>query len=782
MFPGVHYIVYRRLKFRTLSPLIPPWIPVSHARSSVKHWRKTLQRDHVTSEIRIKPLRRDNCCLAKNLAPCCGVPMRFQNERRISDPCDCLADSQGVPRMSQTQGSLRRPRTVRRRALPRADYGLIVFRCKTCLQRQTPCIYRQLVRQRRKRSEIERDELLRQASGTKRLSQRRALSSVSNFSRSVSATHMASPSCEMQLYYGPTSYFSLMQHIYSDLVSHPAAYRGPTQEVEEASAGLDLFSFRRVFFGTPEKSEAVDASNRGDMSFTFLPDGLARFFLARFLSTLHQVIPYRTQADLEGSLDRLYSPVPDNHLDPSSQATVLISLAIASLGTEHFAWADILYERAKACLVPYDDVVNIQAVQISHMMISRPNAAFLLLETASRKAVAAGLHKEGSHNDTQSPEIIEARRITFWSLYVYETCVPFLSFSLVAPNLGNFDRWFCFHTGRPNSLFSKDISIELPRDPFVRLLAHLSKTISRSTDEIYGQCHESLLHMWRVARSIEKDTRSHEAQFQQVFGFGIDAEIKTGAIGVRQTVFTSLYYHTLLLTFRPFLMFRGHWQREMQVLTKKSTHGDPPHSETPSWLNEACNYAINAARKSIHHLSESSRVNELVRELRYHGYFMSSSAFTLIFDLMHDPSVANAHLPWIYASLHTMTTMRHGDPIMSSISAIQTTLRNINPSYEWVPPSRNNGQSYSQPEGISATESSQDTNYSAEMSLAADSLTEPTLSTPQLDVSDLQTPDLSLSAGSADDLFDFTQSGLGWDLDFSTMDLETFFSINEFSN
>ena len=34
------------------------------------------------------------------------------------------------------------------------------------------------------------------------------------------------------------------------------------------------------------------------------------------------------------------------------------------------------------------------------------------------------------------------------------------------------------------------------------------------------------------------------------------------------------------------------------------------------------------------------------------------------------------------------------------------------------------------------------------------------------------------SVGSGEDLLDFTQSDMGWDFDFSTMDLEAFFSIN----
>lgn len=38
-------------------------------------------------------------------------------------------------------------------------------------------------------------------------------------------------------------------------------------------------------------------------------------------------------------------------------------------------------------------------------------------------------------------------------------------------------------------------------------------------------------------------------------------------------------------------------------------------------------------------------------------------------------------------------------------------------------------------------------------------------------------PDTGGSVGSGEDLLDFTQSDMGWDFDFSTMDLEAFLSV-----
>ncbi|KAJ5833962.1 transcriptional regulator family: Fungal Specific TF [Penicillium riverlandense] len=427
--------------------------------------------------------------------------------------------------------------------------------CKTCQLRSTPCVYRDFIRQRRKRNDDkasqqrldsgEREPRSRPASPSLPQSGRNA-SLMHDFPNSVSATHMASPSCQMQLYYGPTSHFSLMQHIYRDLISnHPAQLQAPSGQVEEAGAGLDLFSFRRIFFGTPDTHEAGKGLNAGEVSLTFLPYELAKLFLSRYLSTLYHLTPYRPKNDFELALDQLYNPSPSIRPDTLTQAIFLLALACGSLGTQYFTWGDILFEQVKASVAAFDDVVNHQTVQISLLMISsayvnseqgRPNSTFLHLGCAARKALSAGLHKDARYDDTQSQESIDERRTTLWSLYFFET-------------------WFCFSLGRPTSMSVRDIATECTQDPFIRLLVHLSQTISKSADQIYGQRHESLLHMWKVARSIAEDLRSHERQLEQTLGFGLCAAIQTGSLGVRQTIFTTcesilaLLQRTILRTY-----------------------------------------------------------------------------------------------------------------------------------------------------------------------------------------------------------------------------------------
>ena len=254
--------------------------------------------------------------------------------------------------------------------------------CKTCHLRNTPCVYRDFVRQRRKKYEYERSQQNGSTSRKASLGDGdrdsldlpqppgRISSSMQDLPNSVSATHMASPSCQMHLYYGPPSHFSLMQHVYRDLVANPTSQPGaPSREVEQAGAGLDLFSLRRIFFGAPDTHEGGKGSSSGDTSSMFLPYELAKFLLTRYLSTLYNLVPYRPKAYFEQCLDQLYNSLPALHPDTLSQSSLLIVLAIGSLGTEYYTWGEILFERAKALLTAFDDVVNLQTVQISLLMI-----------------------------------------------------------------------------------------------------------------------------------------------------------------------------------------------------------------------------------------------------------------------------------------------------------------------------------------------------------------------------------------------------------------------------
>lgn len=127
--------------------------------------------------------------------------------------------------------------------------------------------------------------------------------------------------------------------------------------------------------------------------------------------------------------------------------------------------------------------------------------------------------------------------------------------------------------------------------------------------------------------------------------------------------------------------------------------------------------------------------------------------------------------------------MRTGDPIHSTISAIQTVLRKINPAYEWAPYPK--AEEYSEPnlqKPASVSQALGDLNDQSWVP-SQSSLPQrpffnqhPDLSTTQWNLPLLDGPETGGSGASNEDLLDFTQSDMGWNFDFSTMDLDAFFS------
>ncbi|KAL4778649.1 hypothetical protein BJX76DRAFT_366061 [Aspergillus varians] len=650
--------------------------------------------------------------------------------------------------------------------------------CKTCRLRRTPCIYRDFIRQRRKRQYAQRDSTHGTGTGERpgpdgsfrpeSLQSHREEPPVS-FNNSVSATHMTSPSNKVQLYYGSTSHFALIHEIYRDLTAHPADHpdHGPHGRVEEAGAGLDMLSFRTIFFGIPADPHRNPSrgSNGADPSIMLLSYELASKFLDAFLSTLHGLLPIWPAEVFRQRFQQLYGPQPASRTD-KHQCILLMALALGSLVTEHVAWADMLYERVKASCNSFDDTVNIQTHAHFQNEVGRPNSCFLHLGIATRKAISAGLHKESPHDGGDSVESAEERRRTFWYLYIYEN-------------------WICFHLGRPSSLSRRDVGIPPPEDAFCQALIPLSDAISRSTDELYGRPHESLLQMWRIAKSIWDDLRTFDSKMKRALGFGLDKRPQPGRVGVRQTMCITLYYHTILLTFRPFLIFRGRWNQDTR--TNHTSEKDSTKREIPHWLNEACGYALSAACRTIYFLCEAYTTNELVRGIRYHGFFLSSSCFALIFDLIHGQALASSHLPWAHATLKALSSMSQSDAIQASFLAIQTILKQIDPAYEWVPEAETSNPLHANRTPTVTRPYSMTTSQDTPNLQSTPSTSSPGRSQSHPFLYDFQGNPLgqsmnmlatSGSSASGEDLLDFTLSDVGWDFDFSTMDLETFFSVS----
>lgn len=261
---------------------------------------------------------------------------------------------------------------------------------------------------------------------------------------SVAAAHRASPSCYLQLYYGPSSNFALLNEIYHQISgtypTDPASRAG----VEEAGPGLDLFSHRRLFFGDFADNKRP-ASLAEDYSAMLINPETAHRLLERYLLTYWHGLPVMSKDSYRRRLDVLFQPPGIFDYDAPENIIIMLAVGLGASMTGEEAIAEFLFQKAKQGAAKLDEVVNIQVVQIHLMMISlppcsrdkyaykyhghfqseraRPNSSFLHIGTAVRKAIAAGLHKDANICPGQSDEDADQRRVMFWSLFFWETYV-----------------------------------------------------------------------------------------------------------------------------------------------------------------------------------------------------------------------------------------------------------------------------------------------------------------------------------------------------------------------
>lgn len=201
---------------------------------------------------------------------------------------------------------------------------------------------------------------------------------------SVAATHRASPSCFLELYYGPSSNFALLHSIYHQIEG--TRPNSPSREgVEEVGPGLDLFSHRRLFFGDlADKQQPLTVSD--DYSAMLLDPATARRLLERYLSTYWHGLPVMKKDWYRQRLDQLFVPPAIFNFDSPDTIVIMIAIALGAYMTGEDAIAEFLFQKAKHGAAKLDEVVNIQAVQIHLMMISslcRPQRNLLTETTAT---------------------------------------------------------------------------------------------------------------------------------------------------------------------------------------------------------------------------------------------------------------------------------------------------------------------------------------------------------------------------------------------------------------
>lgn len=377
----------------------------------------------------------------------------------------------------------------------------------------------------------------------------------------------------------------------------------------------------------------------------------ARVFLERFKAWHAYILPFFTNAELDKMLHHLYN---SDETQPSQiKALVVAVLALGALATPHTDVAEELMARAKYEAILFDDTVSLPMIQFSLLMaeyqtsMGRPNLTYLMLGTASRKAFALGLHREAANSLTRS-EDAEKCRTTLWCLYFMES-------------------WYSMMVGRESMMKMSDISSPFPEhQPFIVTLSRLAYIGEQCSKTIYNtHCYDSLRKLFVAAEDIHAQLRDF-ANKHGIGSAGLDNNglPTSGAEHPLKLLLHNLYYHTILLTFRPFL-----------VADYALASSPSQDAASAMWLRQACRQATNTAQDCIMYCYSQLQKDEVTRTSRYHGFFLESSCAVLFFDILRHPSKYAYNIEFIQMAIASVNLMIDDEPVTNARNSLKKILR-----------------------------------------------------------------------------------------------------------
>ena len=245
--------------------------------------------------------------------------------------------------------------------------------------------------------------------------------------RGITATHtQQGPNAGecAQLFYGPSSNFAFLQQLHKGVLHGLKQLPEGGVDDHEGSAGLDMFVQRSIFFGTPS-TLGTGHPARPRQPTEIVSAAQATIFLEKFKAASFHLVPMFTEIELDQMLHDLYRQDSPTALRSQEAGLVLAALANGALCANATDLAEMLYEQAKVIVAAFDEAVTLAMIQVSILLsdyqvnMGRPNSAYLQLGTATRRAFAMGLNREGSRA-RHSKEELQKRRSTMWCLYFHE--------------------------------------------------------------------------------------------------------------------------------------------------------------------------------------------------------------------------------------------------------------------------------------------------------------------------------------------------------------------------
>ncbi|KAJ6107373.1 hypothetical protein N7523_008696 [Penicillium sp. IBT 18751x] len=462
-----------------------------------------------------------------------------------------------------------------------------------------------------------------------------------------------------QIHYGASSNISLLNHLYQSF--------NPLFGGDFLLRRLNYFSESLGQDGAEivETNVTSDVSNKMIVPTNQLPFSIASEILEHFVAVHRLLIPIQSPEVVRSDLRAFYGLEPSSELSNIRRRALILVLAIASLTTIHHSFADILISQFNESTTPADDNLTTMDFQLVCTEIRRRG--------------------QGQIRKWRNKEIL----------------LGFFTISKISIHLchvfNDIQSWICVHLGRPSSFTAVDLIVPPPKDPFLSAVVRLSDIMRKCSNEIYIPTKGSLLPMWTSAVSIMSELHEYEDKILATLGFGLHYRSELGDRDAQQTILTTLYLHTIILVFRPFVIFSGKLKSQQ---TSSDLSDEKPRSNPP-WLEKACSYALGATRRLIDYICLAMSSNQVVKVWRYVArmkliksrfddfffhieYALQSQncCAVLSYEILHDYKKASSNIPFIAKSIDCLSQMRPGDSIQRIITSFENLLCGIQSDIE----------------------------------------------------------------------------------------------------
>ena len=166
------------------------------------------------------------------------------------------------------------------------------------------------------------------------------------------------------------------------------------------------------------------------------------------------------------------------------------------------------------------------------------------------------------------------------------------------------------------------------------------------------------------------------------------------------------------------------------------------------------------------------------QDIKYHGFFIEGACYALAFDMLQEKKTAHRNLPWIHSGLRCLRSMMESAGISAgqlpiTIASIEQMVRSA--GFELKDPVDQTRQYQQQ------TPNSTLPGSPALTTIAGGTGSEPAFTFPSMpfgfDVTGQMNGPSPAGAGQ-EDMADFTAADVGWDIDFGSMNMEAFLSLD----